>query len=147
MVKTLTLDFSDIKNFVKVNTDNFAHVTYDVTTNIAHIDAVFQTDASKNTLMVSRSKGTNNWLLDNMVISEVAMNEEATNYDNGVDLSRYGVTGELYSNDYSEGAKSNVSLSSWNKRQPIGVSKFDHYAGFLEVIEEAKAIIYKATSM
>ena len=44
-----------------------------------------------------------------------------------------------------EGAKSNVSLTKWNKRQPIGVSKFDHFAGFLEVIEEAKAIIYKAT--
>lgn len=44
-----------------------------------------------------------------------------------------------------EGAKANVSLTKWNKRQPIGVSKFDHFAGFLEVIEEAKAIIYKAT--
>lgn len=44
-----------------------------------------------------------------------------------------------------EGAKSNKLLNSWNKRQPIGVSKFDHYAGFLEVIEEAKSIIYKAT--
>ena len=44
-----------------------------------------------------------------------------------------------------EGAKSNKALTSWNKRQPIGVSKFDHFAGFLEVIEEAKALIYKAT--
>ena len=44
-----------------------------------------------------------------------------------------------------EGAKSNVALTDWNKRQPIGVSKFDHFAGFLEVIEEAKSIIYKAT--
>ena len=44
-----------------------------------------------------------------------------------------------------EGAKSNKALTSWNKRQPIGVSKFDHFAGFLEVIEEAKSIIYKAT--
>lgn len=44
-----------------------------------------------------------------------------------------------------EGAKSNKLLNSWNKRQPIGVSKFDHFAGFLEVIEEAKSIIYKAT--
>ena len=44
-----------------------------------------------------------------------------------------------------EGAKSNKALTSWNKRQPIGVSKFDHFAGFLEVIEEAKSLIYKAT--
>lgn len=44
-----------------------------------------------------------------------------------------------------EGAKSNKMLNSWNKRQPIGVSKFDHFAGFLEVIEEAKSLIYKAT--
>ena len=44
-----------------------------------------------------------------------------------------------------EGAKANKALTSWNKRQPIGVSKFDHFAGFLEVIEEAKSLIYKAT--
>ena len=44
-----------------------------------------------------------------------------------------------------EGAKANKLLNSWNKRQPIGVSKFDHFAGFLEVIEEAKSLIYKAT--
>lgn len=44
-----------------------------------------------------------------------------------------------------EGAKSNKALTDWNKRQPIGVSKFDHFAGFLEVIEEAKSLIYKAT--
>ena len=34
---------------------------------------------------------------------------------------------------------------SFNKRQPIGVSKFEHYNAFLEVVEEAKAIIYKRT--
>jgi len=44
-----------------------------------------------------------------------------------------------------EGAKANKLLGNWNKRQPIGVSKFDHFAGFLEVIEEAKSTIYKAT--
>ena len=33
----------------------------------------------------------------------------------------------------------------FNKRQPIGVSKFEHYNAFLEVVEEAKAIIYKRT--
>lgn len=33
----------------------------------------------------------------------------------------------------------------FNKRQPIGVSKFEHYNAFLEKVEEAKAIIYKRT--
>ena len=34
---------------------------------------------------------------------------------------------------------------SWSKVLPVGVSKFEHYNGFLEVIEDAKAIIYKRT--
>jgi hypothetical protein len=34
---------------------------------------------------------------------------------------------------------------SFDKTQPIGVSKFEHYNAFLEVVEEAKAIIYKRT--
>jgi hypothetical protein len=33
----------------------------------------------------------------------------------------------------------------WSKTLPVGVSKFEHYNGFLEVIEEAKAIIYDRT--
>ena len=33
----------------------------------------------------------------------------------------------------------------WSKTLPVGVSKFEHYNGFLEVIEEAKAIIYNRT--
>lgn len=33
----------------------------------------------------------------------------------------------------------------WSKVLPVGVSKFEHYNGFLEVIEEAKAIIYNRT--
>jgi hypothetical protein len=38
-----------------------------------------------------------------------------------------------------------VEMVKFNKRQPIGVSKFEHYNAFLEVVEEAKAIIYKRT--
>ena len=34
---------------------------------------------------------------------------------------------------------------TWSKTLPVGVSKFEHYNGFLEVIEDAKAIIYKRT--
>jgi hypothetical protein len=38
-----------------------------------------------------------------------------------------------------------ADIVEFNKRQPIGVSKFEHYNAFLEVVEEAKAIIYKRT--
>ena len=34
---------------------------------------------------------------------------------------------------------------TWSKVLPVGVSKFEHYNGFLEVIEQAKAVIYKRT--
>ena len=34
---------------------------------------------------------------------------------------------------------------TFNKKQPLGVSKFEHYNAFLEIVEEAKAIIYKRT--
>ena len=36
-------------------------------------------------------------------------------------------------------------ILSWSKALPVGVSKFEHYNGFLEVVEEAKAIIYNRT--
>lgn len=48
-------------------------------------------------------------------------------------------------NMLAEGAgKADASLV-WNKTLPLGVSKFEHYNGFLEVIEAARAIIYKRT--
>ena len=34
---------------------------------------------------------------------------------------------------------------TWSKTLPVGVSKFEHYNGFLEVVEIAKAIIYDRT--
>ena len=34
---------------------------------------------------------------------------------------------------------------TWSKTLPAGVSKFEHYNGFLEIVEMAKAIIYKRT--
>lgn len=33
----------------------------------------------------------------------------------------------------------------WSKTLPVGVSKFEHYNGFLEIVEKAKAEIYKRT--
>lgn len=44
-----------------------------------------------------------------------------------------------------EGAGEAVSELTWNKRLPVGVSKFEHYNGFLEVIGVARSIIYKRT--
>jgi hypothetical protein len=42
-------------------------------------------------------------------------------------------------------ADGSVEKVTFDKTQPIGVSKFEHYNAFLEVVEEAKAIIYKRT--
>jgi len=38
-----------------------------------------------------------------------------------------------------------AEILEWSKTLPVGVSKFEHYNGFLEVIEEAKAVIYNRT--
>lgn len=45
----------------------------------------------------------------------------------------------------AEGAKESGVALTWSRELPVGVSKFEHYNGFLEVIEEAKAIIYNRT--
>lgn len=49
-----------------------------------------------------------------------------------------------------DGAKDGTSAEefqalTWSKTLPAGVSKFEHYNGFLEVVEMAKAIIYNRT--
>lgn len=55
----------------------------------------------------------------------------------------------LYQGAKASAAKYNdaetVAKLTWSKTLPVGVSKFEHYNGFLEVIEEAKAIIYDRT--
>ena len=38
-----------------------------------------------------------------------------------------------------------VETLTWDKTIPVGVSKFEHYNGFLEIVEAAKAIIYNRT--
>ena len=45
----------------------------------------------------------------------------------------------------AQGAKDNGVELTWSREIPVGISKFEHYNGFLEVIEEAKAIIYNRT--
>jgi hypothetical protein len=42
-------------------------------------------------------------------------------------------------------ASKNGEQVTFNKAQPLGISKFEHYNAFLETIEEAKAIIYNRT--
>lgn len=44
-----------------------------------------------------------------------------------------------------EGAGEALKELTWSKTLPVGVSKFEHYNGFLEVVEIAKAIIYDRT--
>lgn len=44
-----------------------------------------------------------------------------------------------------EGAGAPVDELRWSKTLPAGVSKFEHYNGFLEVVEMAKTIIYNRT--
>ena len=38
-----------------------------------------------------------------------------------------------------------TDVLTWSKTLPVGVSKFEHYNGFLEVIEEARMIVYNRT--
>ncbi len=44
-----------------------------------------------------------------------------------------------------DGAGAAQEALTWSKTLPVGVSKFEHYNGFLEIIEMAKAIIYNRT--
>ena len=44
-----------------------------------------------------------------------------------------------------EGAGKADERLTWSKTLPAGVSKFEHYNGFLEIVEMAKAIIYDRT--
>jgi hypothetical protein len=44
----------------------------------------------------------------------------------------------------SDSAKVDADLT-WSKTLPVGVSKADHYEGFVEILEIAKQKIYDAT--
>ena len=44
-----------------------------------------------------------------------------------------------------KGAGEAVDELTWSKTLPVGVSKFEHYNAFLEVVEKARAIIYNRT--
>ena len=84
IVKTLTLNFEDFENFVTTNTDSFASVTYTAATHTAHIEILFKTDASKNTDIVSRCAGDNDWLMDNLKVETMEEVQAEQDYSNGV---------------------------------------------------------------
>lgn len=56
----------------------------------------------------------------------------------------YEIDTEIVDMLYKGAGEANEELV-WSKTLPIGVSKFEHYNGFLEIIEKAKAIIYNRT--
>ena len=56
----------------------------------------------------------------------------------------YEIDSEIV-NMLKEGAGEALEELKWSKTLPHGVSKFEHYNGFLEVIEQARAIIYSRT--
>ena len=109
--KTLTLNFADPNNLVTVNTDDFASVTYNAQTGIAHIEVVLTTDAAVNTQIVSRCTGTNNWLLDNLSFGKVA--QTAKDYDNGISFADKAVESVLFENDYSESVDKDAARSGY----------------------------------
>lgn len=51
----------------------------------------------------------------------------------------------LYTAALANKGKAGEADLTWSKTLPVGVSKFEHYNGFLEVVEMAKAIIYNRT--
>lgn len=57
----------------------------------------------------------------------------------------YEIDTEIVEMLYKAAFEKEDEILEWSKKLPVGVSKFEHYNGFLEVIEAAKAIIYKRT--
>ena len=59
----------------------------------------------------------------------------------------YEIDTEIVDMLYQAAKKDVASMAelTWSKTLPVGVSKFEHYMGFLEVVEAAKRIIYNRT--
>ena len=72
-------------------------------------------------------------------IAEQACGELAYEIDTEIVDMLYKAAFEHKKADGSE------DVLKWSKTLPVGVSKFEHYNGFLEVVEEAKMIIYNRT--
>ena len=116
VVNTLTLDFADLSNLVTVNTNDFASVTYTAATQTAHIEICYVTDPTKNTDIVSRCVGTNNWLLDNLTFAKVGVPQ---NYSNGISFDGYITEATLLTNDFSENVDKGVD-ADWKKSAFLG---------------------------
>lgn len=57
----------------------------------------------------------------------------------------YEIDTEIVDMLYKAAFAQEEKLADWSKTLPVGVSKFEHYNGFLEIVEMAKAIIYNRT--
>ena len=57
----------------------------------------------------------------------------------------YEIDTEIVDMLYKAAFAQKEKLADWSKTLPVGVSKFEHYNGFLEIVEMAKAIIYNRT--
>jgi hypothetical protein len=57
----------------------------------------------------------------------------------------YEIDTEIVDMLYRAAFAQKEKLADWSKTLPVGVSKFEHYNGFLEIVEMAKAIIYNRT--
>lgn len=57
----------------------------------------------------------------------------------------YEIDTEIVNMLYTAAFAQTDKLDDWSKTLPAGVSKFEHYNGFLEVVEMGKAIIYNRT--
>ena len=57
----------------------------------------------------------------------------------------YEIDTEIVDMLYKAAFAQEEKLADWSKTLPVGVSKFEHYNGFLEIVEMAKAIIYDRT--
>lgn len=57
----------------------------------------------------------------------------------------YEIDTEIVDMLYAGCSDAEADVLTWSKTLPVGVNKFDHYVGFLEIVESAKALIYKRT--
>ena len=158
--KTLTLNYMDYKNLVTQNTNNFASVTYSSSSDWAHIEIVFTTDKNQNTEIVSRCRGTNNWLIDNVKFEEVSLvcQEHVDNngdgicdscgrkiiaekdYFNGIDFANYETVSTLFENDFEENVDKGVT-KEWEKSAFFG-STASLSAGSARITSDEHVFVY-----
>jgi hypothetical protein len=77
-------------------------------------------------------------------IAEQACGELAYEIDSEIVDMLYQAAKEVTTEATKEGDMLGAMLT-WSKTLPVGVSKYEHYQGFLEVVETARAIIYNRT--